>query len=106
MKSTILIFIIALAMISCAMQKNTQNQSQTISETSDDRNQLQGAPNSFDQELPKYKVHIVQNGELLSVIAERYGVSVKDLVSINNITDPDLTVIGQELLISKPEGKL
>ena len=86
MRPTILIFIAVLAFMSCDSQKSAQNQSQPISETSEDNEQFQEAPNSLDQELPEYKVNIVQNSESLSIIAERYGVSVKALVSINNIT--------------------
>jgi LysM repeat protein len=41
--------------------------------------------------------HKVQSGESLSVIANRYGVSLQNLVAINNISDPNQVVVGQTL---------
>ena len=43
--------------------------------------------------------HTVQPGETLSVIAQDYGVSLADLMALNQITDPDDIVVGQELLL-------
>ena len=44
-------------------------------------------------------VHIVQAGDTLSAIAARYGVTVADLVSANQLANPDQLAIGQRLLI-------
>ncbi|MBX3053115.1 MAG: LysM peptidoglycan-binding domain-containing protein [Caldilineaceae bacterium] len=44
-------------------------------------------------------IHIVQPGEFLSVIAEKYGISVDELVAVNRITDPNLVTPGTELVI-------
>lgn len=44
-------------------------------------------------------VHVVQPGETLSVIAQRYGVTVAAIVSSNNLADPDRLSVGQELSI-------
>ncbi len=43
--------------------------------------------------------HTVQAGETLSRIAQRYGVTLADLMELNGITDADAIVIGQELLL-------
>lgn len=43
--------------------------------------------------------HTVQPGETLSVIAQNYGVSLDDLMALNQITDPDDIIVGQELLL-------
>lgn len=43
--------------------------------------------------------HIVQAGETLSRIAERYGVTLAELMDLNGIDDPDAIVVGQELLL-------
>lgn len=47
--------------------------------------------------------HVVSSGETLSVIADQYGVSVSDLVAMNQIVDPsfnaDILSVGQELVI-------
>lgn len=44
--------------------------------------------------------HTVVKGDTLSVLAVRYGTTVGELVRLNNITDPDYIVVGQELIIT------
>lgn len=44
-------------------------------------------------------IHIVQRGETLGAIAQRYGVSVAAIVRANNIANPNLIVPGQRLTI-------
>src|SRR5690606_17626568 len=43
--------------------------------------------------------HVVQRGETLGLIARRYGVTVTQLVSWNNIRNPDFIQIGQRLIV-------
>ena len=43
--------------------------------------------------------YTVAKGDTLWSISRRYGVSVNDLVRINGITNPNLIVIGQKILI-------
>ena len=43
------------------------------------------------------KTHVIQPGETLREIAERYGVSVEDLIEINDIEDADRLLVGEEL---------
>jgi L,D-transpeptidase catalytic domain/LysM domain len=43
--------------------------------------------------------HIVEKGQELGLIAREYGVDIEDIVSLNDISDPDLLYIGQELII-------
>lgn len=47
-------------------------------------------------------LHVVQAGESLSGIAERYGVTLDALIRANNLTDPNLVFSGQRLLIPAP----
>ncbi|MEA3345235.1 MAG: LysM peptidoglycan-binding domain-containing M23 family metallopeptidase [Chloroflexota bacterium] len=49
------------------------------------------------------EVHIVRAGETLTQIALRYGVSVVELASTNELADPDLILVGQRLLIPSTE---
>ena len=49
-------------------------------------------------------VYIVQPGDTLWGIAQRYGTTVETLVELNHIQDPSLIVVGQELLIPTEEG--
>jgi LysM repeat protein len=50
------------------------------------------------------QVHVVQLGENLERIARQYGVELADLMAINAITDSEVIVIGEQLLIpAKPD---
>lgn len=46
-----------------------------------------------------YVVHSVQAGEILSGIADRYGVSLESIVTLNGLTDKDWIHPGQQLEI-------
>ncbi len=48
---------------------------------------------------PAQPVHTVQAGETLGTIADQYGVIIQDLMSANNITDPNVLDVGQRLII-------
>jgi murein DD-endopeptidase MepM/ murein hydrolase activator NlpD len=52
---------------------------------------------------PAGQIYIVQAGDTLSSIALRFGVTVEDLVRVNNITDPNALAIGAQLIIPGPE---
>jgi LysM repeat protein len=43
--------------------------------------------------------YIVQQGDSLSIIAQRFGVSTEDLANFNGISDPDSIQVGQTLTI-------
>jgi lipoprotein-anchoring transpeptidase ErfK/SrfK len=43
--------------------------------------------------------HVVEQGQELGLIAREYGVSVEDILTMNDIDNPDLLYIGQELVI-------
>jgi murein DD-endopeptidase MepM/ murein hydrolase activator NlpD len=44
-------------------------------------------------------VHVVQPGETLFLIAQRYGTTVQGLVAVNNLADPDRIAVGMRLMI-------
>lgn len=52
---------------------------------------------SVDRDQPTPAVHKVASGDKLLTIAWRYGLDVRDLVRWNQITNPDLIVVGQNL---------
>jgi len=45
--------------------------------------------------------HIVQTGENLTEISNRYNLKVIDLIEINNLNNPDSIKVGQKLIIRK-----
>jgi LysM repeat protein len=55
---------------------------------------------------PTPRIHVVERGDNPSFIADTYGVSVEDLMAINNIEDESGLQVGQELIIpgSAPPG--
>lgn len=61
------------------------------------------APSSGGPIIPL--VHAVQEGENLTIIANTYGVSVEDLLAVNNLSNADALSIGQQLLIPGGEGE-
>tara|TARA_Y100001973_G_scaffold89285_1_gene135458 strand:+ start:4279 stop:6870 length:2592 start_codon:yes stop_codon:yes gene_type:complete len=50
-------------------------------------------------------IHRVQSGDYLEKIANRYGLSSTDLIDANDLENPDVLQIGQELLIPKISKK-
>ena len=45
------------------------------------------------------KIHVVQSGESLAGVAVQYGVTVDELVTLNNLANPDAIYVGQELIV-------
>lgn len=43
--------------------------------------------------------YVVKEGDTLADIADAFGVTVADLIAANNLTNPDVIVVGQELII-------
>jgi LysM repeat protein len=44
-------------------------------------------------------VYVVKAGDTLFTIAQRYGITVADIVAANELLDPDRLSLGQELFI-------
>ena len=44
-------------------------------------------------------IYIVQSGDTINIIAIRFGVSPSDLITVNNLENPDFLVIGSQLII-------
>jgi Flp pilus assembly protein TadD len=55
--------------------------------------------------IPTSAIHTVKQGDSLKAIADKYGVSISEIVEINELENPDELYIGQFLLIPpKPEN--
>jgi spore germination protein len=50
----------------------------------------------------RMQIHVVQRGENLWLIAQRYGVTINQIVTANQLTDPNRLVVGQALVIPTP----
>jgi murein DD-endopeptidase MepM/ murein hydrolase activator NlpD len=49
-------------------------------------------------------IYVVQQGDTLYIIAQRFGTTVEAIAAVNNITDPSVIVPGSELIIPGYEG--
>jgi len=100
MSLVFLLIIVSFTLNNCASKKSAQKQRQPqeASGVSDDN------ARSKDANALTNKVHEVQKGETLSIIAKKYGVALEDLVKINNIENPDMIVVGQKLYIPEQEN--
>jgi murein DD-endopeptidase MepM/ murein hydrolase activator NlpD len=56
------------------------------------------------QSEDQYPIYIVQAGDTLNLIAQKFGVPVRDLISANNLSDPNSLGIGDRLIIPGLEG--
>ncbi|MCE5209455.1 MAG: peptidoglycan DD-metalloendopeptidase family protein [Chloroflexi bacterium] len=56
------------------------------------------------QSEPDYPFYIIQSGDTLLVVAERFGISIDDLINLNEIENPDSLAIGTVLKIPGFEG--
>src|SRR5699024_3524780 len=56
-------------------------------------------------QLPHF-VHVVQPGETLWTISDRYGVSMEQIVQSNQLEDSSLISVSQSLIIPNPDRPL
>ena len=47
-------------------------------------------------------VHVVEEGETLGLIAERYGTTVEVLLELNDLPDPNVVPVGTSLVVPQP----
>ena len=50
-----------------------------------------------------WQIHTVASGEVLGVIAERYGVPQSEIIAANELANPNSLSVGQELVIPAPQ---
>jgi LysM repeat protein len=53
--------------------------------------------------IPTEAMYIVQRGDTLSVIASEHGVSVDDIVALNELRTDDFLSVGQMLIIPETD---
>ncbi len=76
-----------------------QTQQQAASESDAEQEEAEAQ----DQEQADPTIYVVQAGDTLAQIANRLGVRIDDLITLNGIQNPDLLVVGQELQIPQPD---
>lgn len=54
--------------------------------------------------VQNYITYVIQPGDTLSEIAERYGTSYQELAALNGITNPDRIIAGQTIRIPERSG--
>ncbi len=55
--------------------------------------------------IQRSQVHVVARGETLGEIALAYGLSYRDIALWNNLANPDLIEVGQQLTLVAPKGQ-
>jgi spore germination protein len=45
------------------------------------------------------KIHVVQRGENLWMLSQRYGISINQIATVNELPNPNQLVVGQALVI-------
>ena len=53
---------------------------------------------------PGGEIYTVASGDTLMIIAQRYGVTIDEIVAANSLTNPDRLDIGQQLVIPPPSS--
>ena len=99
MKLTVILFVIVSILTGCASQKNVQDSSPEKIYINENTVVVEESVSSVDSVVNETKIHIVQKGESLWVIAKKYGVSVQDIVKANNIENQNIIKINQKLII-------
>lgn len=65
-------------------------------------NPAAGPANTTPANTANSGIHVVQSGETMYSIAQRYGVSPNDLAAANGMASPQLVRVGQELSVPGP----
>jgi LysM repeat protein len=104
----ILIAFSSVAVTSCASKKSASGDSKVVAGPTISDNNAQAKNKettaSSDQNTKEHKVHIVAEGETLSIIAKKYNVPLDAIVKLNNIADVNFIKVGQKILIPEPDS--
>ena len=73
---------------------------QNLKLTNDISNNLDDSKNN----IPKY--HKILEGENLTVISNKYGLKINDLINLNNLDNPDNIEVGINLLLINPSENI
>ncbi len=54
--------------------------------------------------IPAGPTYTIQSGDTLGVIAAKFGVSIDEIIKVNNIENPNILSAGQQIIIPGLEG--
>lgn len=77
-------------------EESNQSTENEESETPDDTESEEAIA---EEEAEETKIHIVSTGQTILQISRLYGVTVDQIVSANNLANPNVVRVGQELII-------
>jgi cell wall-associated NlpC family hydrolase len=63
-------------------------------------------PSPDAQAAPNLTTYVVEPGDTLKSLADRFGVSVATIAAANRLSDPDMIRVGQELVLLPTDGVL
>lgn len=72
----------------------------TVGSTAPDPAQQQPAPTAQPAPAAQTQYHVIQWGDSLSTIATRYGMTMRELMALNGIDNPNLIYAGQRLIVA------
>lgn len=61
-------------------------------------------PTTGAEAPPGSEIYTVRSGDTLMIIAQRYGITINDIVQANNLSNPDRLDVGQQLIIPPAGG--
>lgn len=113
-RMTLVVMLVAVLLVACGgddadeeADAATDQTEETDDEADDADSESEGTEEADDEADdedggPAEIRYEVQSGDTLSRIADDFGVTVSDLVDVNDLDDPDVLFEGQELVIPTP----
>ncbi len=94
-----MVAILALAGCGRAEAGSPEVTSSTLSTTVSTLPPSTAAPTTTTTAAPVSVTYVIQSGDSLGIIAERFGISLSVLADFNAISDPNTIYVGQEIVI-------
>ena len=93
----------ALVVTACGGADSTDQPSATTSQAASDRPAVAASESVRPASSDDQRTHVVQSGDTLSAIAKQFDTTVEAIVAANEMTDPDVLAVGDELIIPADE---
>jgi LysM repeat protein len=92
---------LALAVLGCGGDGDVEEPAPTPDQTAPETPVEETSPAAGPEEEGETEgeVYVVQSGDTLSSLAERFDTTVEAIVEANDLENPDLIIVGDELVI-------